>query len=404
MTTDDLHIARSAVEWRKEQARRIKPQAHTPPRGADPPNPLPTTVAATLAAHEPPARQFLDSACLLPARNVVLLSGDGGTGKSLLALQLALAVSTASKWIGIEVSSGPVLYLSAEEDQDETHARLAEICAAEGMELGEAYTLNIAFMAGEDAVLAFEDKGTRLTTTPLYRSLAATLEAIEPALLILDNLADVFSGNENSRTLAKHFVGILRRLAIRHDCVVLLLGHPSLSGLHSGSGSSGSTAWSNSVRARLYLHKDSDGSGFEADQTRRLLETKKANYGPSGLPIGLRWERGRFVRSDPPKPFDAVSLADLEKVQAAFAAGRYRANDQATDWGGYVVASILDLDVGRGMGSKERSAEQNRARANVKQVLATWVRNKALFIVRGFDAKREPTTFFSVKEGDDGLV
>jgi hypothetical protein len=402
MTADDPHIARSAAQWRSETRRR----AHVPaePASRNPDQPLPTVVAATLASGNPPPRQFLDAACLLPARNVTLLSGDGGTGKSLLALQLALATSTASNWIGIEVSSGPVVYLSAEEDQDETHARLAEICNAEEIDLAEAFTLNMIFMPGQDAVLAHEDKGARLVTTPLFRRLAATLEGIEPALLVLDNLADVFGGNENSRTLAKHFIGILRSLAIRHDCTVLLLGHPSLTGLNSGSGSSGSTAWSNSVRSRLYLRKDADAHGFEADRTRRLLETKKINYGPGSPPIGLAWERGRFVRRDPPKPFDDVTVADLERVQAAFAEGRYRANDQATDWGGYVVATVLDLDVGRGLGAKERSAEQNRARENVKQVLATWVRNKALFIVKGLDAKREPTTFFSVREDRDGLL
>ena len=68
------------------------------------------------------------------------------------------------------------------------------------------------------------------------------------------------------------------------------------------------------------------------------------------------------------------------------------------------MATILDMDVGRGIGAKERTAEQNRARGNVKQVLATWVRNKALFIVPGFDAKREKTNFYSTREGENGLL
>ena len=112
----------------------------------------------------------------MPARNVVLLQGDGGTGKSLLAMQLAVACATATDWIGIKVQSGPVLYFSAEEDRNETHIRLAEISAAEGVDLSEAHTLELAFLAGEDAVLAYEGKGVRLLKTPLLKRLVATLE------------------------------------------------------------------------------------------------------------------------------------------------------------------------------------------------------------------------------------
>ena len=159
-------------------------------------------------------------------------------------------------------------------------------------------------MAGQDAVLAFEGaKGARLETTPLYRRLVATLDAICPVLLVIDNLADVFSGNENNRSLAKHFVGILRGLAIRYDCTVLLLGHPSLSGLNSGSGMSGSTAWSNSVRSRLYLtatRDKTDNTDEEIDSDQRWLKAMKANYSKLAEPISLRWQDGR-LRGRTPK-------------------------------------------------------------------------------------------------------
>ena len=52
---------------------------------------------------------------LIPHRTVTLFSGDGGTGKSLLALQLAVAAATGGWWIGREVTPGSVLYLSAED-------------------------------------------------------------------------------------------------------------------------------------------------------------------------------------------------------------------------------------------------------------------------------------------------
>lgn len=358
--------------------------------------PLPTVVAATRLG-KATTREFLDPRSeLLPARNVILLGGDGGTGKSLLALQLALACTTGTDWLGLEVMQGPVVYFSAEDDQDEIDRRLDAICAAEDIHLDVAFELHILPLAGEDAALVTEShRAMRLQKTPLFRDLAATVEALTPMLLILDNLADVYSGNENNRSLVKAFVSMLRGLCLMYDCTVLMLGHPSLSGIQSGSGMSGSTAWSNSVRSRIYL-KRPDGADLAADDDNaRILEVMKANYGPVGQRLELKWKNGRFVRETPQNAWDRVTTADLERLQERFRAGFWRVNEQAAEWGGYAVAEILDMDVGRGIAAKERSKEQNRSRQNVRTYLAAWLRNGAVHVVNSFDAYRRPVQFFS---------
>ena len=68
----------------------------------------------------------------------------------------------------------------------------------------------------------------------------------------------MFAGDENSRPQAQEFIGLLKRLARKQNCALLLLAHPSLSGMATGTGMSGSTAWSNSVRSRLYLERGED--------------------------------------------------------------------------------------------------------------------------------------------------
>ncbi|HEY9147871.1 MAG TPA: AAA family ATPase, partial [Gammaproteobacteria bacterium] len=55
--------------------------------------------AADLEGLPIPEREWLVQD-LIPARNVTLLYGDGGTGKSLLALQLAVAVALGRPWLG----------------------------------------------------------------------------------------------------------------------------------------------------------------------------------------------------------------------------------------------------------------------------------------------------------------
>ncbi|TPI51712.1 MULTISPECIES: AAA family ATPase [unclassified Mesorhizobium] len=401
---DTAAFSEAAVAFRNQ--RRRSEQKFSSLSQSEPLPPLASSSAAIYAGIAPPPRAFVDSASLIPCRNITLLSGDGSTGKSLLALQLAVAIAAETKWLGMEVTCGAVLYMSAEDDQTEIHNRLYEISLADGVDLANAANLEIVYLAGQDATLALEGRSGRLTTTRLFDQLDAKLGEIGPVLLILDNLADIFSGNENNRSLVKHFVGLLRGLAMKHDCAILLLGHPSLSGMSSGTGTSGSTAWSNSVRSRLYLRREADEHGNEADETQRILEVKKINYGPKGQPYGLRWRDGRFVRADPPKPFDDVSVADLERVQHAFAAHAYRASEQSPDWGGYVVADLLDLDVGRNIGRAERSIEQNRARAKVRTILAIWLRSKAISIVTRRTEQRELKQFYTAgSEGgrDDAL-
>jgi archaellum biogenesis ATPase FlaH len=400
---DRPDIIKSALQWRQEQQKQLAP----PPGSSNAVKkqaqgyvePLPMEAANLLAEGDVPRRDFLDYAGILPMGNVILLSGDGGTGKSLLAMQLALACTTSSQWLNIDVQQGPVIYLSAEDDRKEVKIRMREICAAEGIDLSEAYNLHFIYMAGEDAVLAYEKDG-QMRPSPLYHRLDQSMAVLSPMVVTLDNLADTFAGNENNRSLAKQFIGLLRRLAIKHDCVIVLLSHPSLSGLNSGSGTSGSTAWNNSVRSRLYL-KRPDGLDAE-DKDARVLEVMKANYGRVGDRYELKWKDGRFIRSTAPNPWSRVAIDDVDKVKVLFASGRYRFNEQSLEWGGNAVADLLDLDIGQGLPKDERTPAQQRLRQDVRTYLAGWVRSKAIYIVSGLGPDRKPTRYYSPTPPDEG--
>src|SRR4029078_8585315 len=133
--------------------------------------------------------------------------------------------------------------------------------------------LHIVSLAGADAVLATEGPKRKLDATPRFHELKASVAELRPPLLVLDTLADFFAGDEISRTHARQFIGMLRGLAIEFERCILLLAHPSLSGMSSGSGTSGSTAWSNSVGSRLYLERVKDDRGVEQDTDARVLKT-----------------------------------------------------------------------------------------------------------------------------------
>lgn len=251
-------------------------------------------IASRLAGKPIPARKWLVDQ-LVPSGTVTLLGGDGGTGKSLLALQLAVASALGKSWIGQSVKPGHAVYVSAEDDQDELHRRAYDVAAAAGASLGDLDGLTLRSLAGKDALLAGQLTPTGpLQETRLFKAIDDYMADLKPTLIVLDTLADLFPGNENDRAQARQFIGLLRGLAMRHDCAVILLAHPSLSGLNSGSGTSGSTGWNNSVRSRLYLERVTQ-DGYEANPDARVLRTMKANYGRTGGEIRMTWNAGVFV-------------------------------------------------------------------------------------------------------------
>lgn len=259
-----------------------------------------------------PPREWLVTD-LIPSKTVTLFSGDGGTGKSLAALQLAISVATDKAWLNMPTKPGRVILISAEDDDDELHRRFDDILRAYGKTYSDLGNITMRSLAGEDALLAVETN-VALAQTALFSEIEDTASEADPALIILDTLADLYPANENDRAKVRQFVGMLRGLALRRNCAVLLLGHPSLTGLSSGTGTSGSTAWNNSVRSRLYLSRIVE-DGYEPDPDRRVLTTKKANYGRIGGETHLTWTDGVFVADQSPSGLDRLAAnAKAERI------------------------------------------------------------------------------------------
>lgn len=276
-----------------------------------PPPPMIDWVNASSLHGAPPSRDWLVPG-MLPMNTVSLLYGDGGTGKSLIALQLAVSTFLGRVWLNNLPQTGPVIYFSAEDDRSELHRRLDAICKFHDTTPTQLCGLHIADMAGKDALLANIGKKTgALSATSVFNALEDMVGAIRPKLIVLDTLADIYPGNENDRAQVRHFVGLLRGLAIRNGCAVLTLAHPSLTGIASGTGASGSTAWNNSVRSRLYFERVKS-EGYESDPDARRLKVMKSNYGPIDGETAVRWQDGVFIAQQ--SPLTSENEARAERV------------------------------------------------------------------------------------------
>ena len=365
----------------------------------DMPGPEPESLAPKLSEMDLPAlegqpvpRRRWAVRNRIPACNITLLSGEGGVGKSLLMQQLAVATVLGREWIGELPEPGPVLVISAEDAEDEIHHRMAGIVSNYGARFADLGELHIISLAGKDAVLASAQNHGLIKPTPLFESICTLARKIRPKWIGLDTAADVFVIEERDRSQVRQCISLLRGLALEIDAAILLLTHPSLSGISRGDGQSGSTAWNNSVRSRLYLRSPredkEDDDGSEADI--RILETMKANYAAAGEQVRLQWKEGLLViegKGLPAAPYDKASAeANAERMFLEFVS-RFEREDRP------ISANAAARNYAPGVFSRlEESKPLNRRPGTRRRLFENAMESlfKANRIATGMGPKKKP--------------
>jgi RecA-family ATPase len=225
----------------------------------------------------------------IPIRNVSLLSGEGAIGKSLLLMQLSGGVVLGSHWITTPLQKGPAFYINCEEDDDEIRRRLEAVASSLKSSRKAMHDCGLRYLsfAGKDATLGQPDRNGVIRPSSLFERIREDALRLKPKLICIDTVADVFAGKEIERAQVRQFITMLRGLAIDTNSAVVISAHPSLTGIATDTGLSGSTAWHNSVRARMYFKVAADGM--------RVLEFRKNNYGPVSETIILRWHDGVYI-------------------------------------------------------------------------------------------------------------
>lgn len=243
----------------------------------------------------PHAQEFvIDEWLTLP--NVGLYSAHGGSGKSYIALEIAVRVALGVSVFGKDVKSGKVFYFSAEDDKDAIHRRIRHITKNLDVSVSKLEDkLFIRDATKDDTVLFCAPRkfGDEPYTTPRYRMLRKLIKEHDPVLVILDNAVDHFSGNENDRVQVRTFIRKLFKLSqIGSGRNILLLAHVdagSLKDAEKAKGFSGSTAWHNSVRNLWYQFRDAE------DQDKYIIQLKKINYGAPGARVITQFDTDKMV-------------------------------------------------------------------------------------------------------------
>jgi RecA-family ATPase len=233
----------------------------------------------------------------VPLNQAGLFSGEGGTGKSIIELTKDVAHVIGQDWLGSLPERGPTFYIGAEDEADEIRRRLSDIAKHYRTTFKELIGggLYVRSMLGEDATLCLVGKNGKVEPTSLYRQLYEAAGDIKPKNISIDTLSRAFAGNEIDRVQVYAFAMHMQALAKVANGSVTVLSHPSLTGISSGSGISGSTAWHGAFRFRQYLKGVKPDSGEQPDGDLRQLEFKKNQYGPTAESVTLCYQRGLFL-------------------------------------------------------------------------------------------------------------
>ena len=252
----------------------------------------------------------------LPTGTVGALIAPGATGKTLLLLQMCVALATGTPVLGGalfpgagEVSPAPakVVLVVAEETADIMHARLH---AAVGelitrlrpglfgdipLEDRLAEHLHLYPLAGRFRMLL--DGGL---LDPREEGLAALRELSRDArLVVIDPLRQFHAGDENDAWVMTHLVQNLQALMSGGKGAILLAHHTNKWSTVNGQGDKagaarGSASLTDAVRWQLNLSAlDEDlahAHGIRSDELRHhvRVDLAKSNYLPPQAPVVLR--------------------------------------------------------------------------------------------------------------------
>ncbi|HLC28334.1 MAG TPA: AAA family ATPase [Dehalococcoidia bacterium] len=143
--------------------------------------------------------------------DIVVCGAEGGMGKSILGMELALALATNTKFADVlETYGGPYRVLMIDEEMAPRLSRFRLRQLIRGREIQNPQDLPLRYLSQNS--LRLDDPRTR-------RSLESEIETFKPHWVILDTLIRFHAFEENSNTeMSRIFNDHLRPLRATHGC------------------------------------------------------------------------------------------------------------------------------------------------------------------------------------------
>jgi len=247
---------------------------------------------------------------LIPQAVPSVLASKGGLGKSFISLQMCICLATGKPFLDYDSPANPVgaVYFGLEDSKDTFHRRLRAIVDAY-RHAGEWSKEDDIHLRNNFSAPFVNWQASNATTflpellPSLERILATNAEyGVPPGIMIIDTLARVSEGDENTVQALRPILTACNRIA-HHGTTPLVLHHvgkgqdgarlkekPTLADRMSTEWVRGSSAIVDNFRCILQLaairEDEADGAGLDTEKARSggylVLGTTKLNSGMKG--------------------------------------------------------------------------------------------------------------------------
>lgn len=335
----------------------------------------------------------------------------GGYGKTFHTVATALSLVTGRPLLGHEVWGGPkkVWIWNLEDPEIELTRAIQAACKHWGIRREEIEGRLFVDCAMNGATLKMAtatNSAGMVINRPLVDAL--TEELIERGIdyLDVDPFVSSHGVDENDNVQIDAVTKEWARVAVRAGTAIGLTHH--IKKLNGGEVTAemarGAVSFIAALRSAFVINRmsveDAKQWGISGEQRRRYIRVydDKGNRAPpadksdwyflasvdleNGPGDGSRPSDNIAVLEPwtPPDAFTGVTTEHLRQVQKAVMAGEWREDSQANAWVGHAIGPII----GR---VSERGKENDADRSVLRKIIAAWIENGALNIVRREDSK-----------------
>jgi len=145
----------------------------------------------------------------------MLLSGGSKTGKSMLMIQLAIAIATGGHWLNKYCAQGKVLYVNLEIDRASFSRRIAEACQQRAIEPEKL----------KNNLIVWNLRGHSTTLDKLAPKLIRRCAKENFTAVIIDPVYKVMMGDENKAGDMAQFCNQFDKIATQLNCAVIYVHH-----------------------------------------------------------------------------------------------------------------------------------------------------------------------------------
>lgn len=189
---------------------------------------------------------------LITKGSVSVFYGEGGSKKTYSLLSLAVCVALGKTWLNFDVIPCKVLFI--DEESGERRLRLRLAAAIRGALGDESTQVEYVSLAG----FKLDDKKDVQEVEELIKNTGA-------GLVIIDALAEIMDGDENSKQDTLPIFSALRKIAEITNAAIIVIHHSNRSG-----GYRGSSAIKGAVDLMIQIESDNDSQyvNFKTEKTR----------------------------------------------------------------------------------------------------------------------------------------